>query len=71
MFQLYFNPDNKCQSKMSTKKQNQYLDCLIDPSSQGASRLFVLPLENEAQQISYKRHYLLTVEMKNWNFMID
>ena len=50
---------------MSTKKQNQYLDCLIDPSSQGASRLFVLPLENEAQQISYKRHYLLTVEMKN------
>ena len=38
---------------------------LIDPSSQGASRLFVLPLENEAQQISYKRHYLLTVEMKN------
>ena len=56
---------------MSTEKQNQYLDCLIDPSSQGGNRIFVLPHENEAQQISYKRHYLPTVKMKKWNFMTD
>ena len=65
MFQFYFYPDNKYRSKMSTEKQNQYLDCLIDPSSQGGNRIFVLPHENEAQQISYKRHYLPTVKMKN------
>ena len=56
---------------MSTEKQNQYLDYLIDPSFQGVNRLFVLPFENEAQQISYKRYYLLTVEVKNYNIMID
>ena len=31
---------NKSQSKTSTERQNQYLDCLIDPSFQGINRLF-------------------------------
>ena len=33
---------NKYQSKLSTKRQNQYLDFLIDPGFQGVNRLFVL-----------------------------
>ena len=49
---------------MSTERQNQYLDYLIDPSFQGVNRLFVLPFENEAQRISYKRYYLPIVEIK-------
>ena len=33
---------NKCQSKISTERQNQYLDYLIDPSFQEVNRLFFL-----------------------------
>ena len=33
--------------------------------------LFVLPFENEVQEITYKRFYLLTVEIKNYNVMAD
>ena len=51
---------NKYQSKKLPEKINQHLVFLIDPSFQGVNRLSVLPIENEAQQISYKRYYLLT-----------
>ena len=33
---------NKCQWKVSSKIQNQYLNFLIDSSFQGVNRLFVL-----------------------------
>ena len=33
---------NKYQSKTSVQTQNQYLDHLVDPSYQGANRLFLL-----------------------------
>ena len=62
---------NKYHSKVSTEKQNQYLDFLIDPSFQGVNGLFVLTFENEGQRRSYKRYYLPTVELKNYNVMID
>ena len=39
---------NNYQTKISTKRQNQYLDFLIDPSFQGVNRLFVLSFENES-----------------------
>ena len=57
---------NKSQSKISTERQNLDLDCLIDPSYQGINRLFVLSFEDEAQQTSYKRYYLPTVEIKDY-----
>ena len=38
---------NKYQAKVSTERQNQYLDFLIVPSFQGVNRLF-LPFESEA-----------------------
>ena len=44
---------------------------MIDPSFQGLNRLFVLPSENEAQRTSYKRYYLPTREIKNYNVRID
>ena len=62
---------NKCQSKASTERVNQYLDYLIDPSFQGVNILFVLPFENEAQRTSDKRYYIPTREIKNYNVMID
>ena len=62
---------NKYQQKVSTERPNQYLYFLIDPNFQGVDRLFVLSFKNEAQRISYKRHYLPTREIKNYNVMID
>ena len=61
---------NKYQSKISTERQNQYLDDLIDPSFQRVNRLFVLSFEDEEQRKSYKRYYLPKVEI-NYNVMID
>ena len=43
---------NKYQSVLSTKREIQYLDYLIDPSFQGVNRLFVLSFEDEAQRRS-------------------
>ena len=46
---------NKYQTKVSTKRINQCLDFLIDPSFQGVNRLFLFLFENTAQKTSYKR----------------
>ena len=62
---------NEYQTKVSTEIINQYLDFLIDPSFQGVNILFVLPFDNEAQRTSYKRNYLPTKAIKNYNVMID
>ena len=37
---------DKYQSKISTERQNQYLDYLIDPGFQGVNRFSVLSFEN-------------------------
>ena len=37
----------------------------------GVNRPFVLSFEDEAQHTSHKRYYLPTVEIKNYNVMID
>ena len=44
---------------------------MIEPSFQGVNRLFVLAFENDAQVISNKRYYILNVEIKDYNAMID
>ena len=62
---------NKCQSKISTETQNQYLDLLINPSFQGVNRLFVLSFENETDKTSHSRYYLPKIEIKNLNVKID
>ena len=62
---------NKYQSYISTERPNQYLDYLIDPSCQRVNKLFVLSFENVAQRTSYKRYYLPTVEIKDYNVMVN
>ena len=62
---------NKYQSKISTKKPNQHLDFIIDQSFQAVNRLFVLSFENNARRRSYKRYFFPTVEMKDYNVMIN
>ena len=65
---------NKYQSKISTGRLNQYLDYLINPCFQGVNKLFVISFEDfevEEQRKSYIRYFLPTVEINNYNVMID
>ena len=61
----------KYQSESAIKTRNQYLNRLIDPNFPGLNRIFVLSIENDAHQRSYKRYFLPTVEVKYYNVMID
>ena len=62
---------DKYQSKKINQAQNRYLDFLIDPSFQVVNRPFVLSFESEIDQKSYKKYYLPTVEIKNYDVMIN
>ena len=62
---------NKYQSEPTLQTRNRYLNYLLDPSFQGANRLFVLSFENDAHRRSYKRYFLPTVEIKDYNVMVD
>ena len=61
---------NKYQSKVSKERQNQDLDLLIDPSSQGQvlNWLFVLLFENEGDAKVQTEYYLPEVETDGKNF---
>ena len=62
---------NKYESSVKTFAQNRYLNYLINPSFQGANRLFVLSFENEDDRASHSTYYLPEVEIKDYNGMID
>ena len=62
---------NKYQSDPKTYAQNRYLNHLVDPSFQGVNRLFVLSFETANGRISHSNYYLLKVEIKVCNAMID
>ena len=59
------------QPKISTERQNQYLDLLIGPSFQGVNRLFVLPFENDGDRKVHTKYYFPKVEIKDYNVMAD
>ena len=62
---------NKYQSEPTLQTWSPYVNYLINPSFQGVNRLFLSLFENDAHQLSYKRYFLLTVEIKDYNVMID
>ena len=51
--------------------KNSDLDYLIDQSFWGVNMLFVLSVENNALRTSYKGYFVITVEIKDYNVMID
>ena len=51
--------------------QNRNLNHLVETSFQEANRLFVLAFENDARRTSNDIYYLLNVEIKDHNVMID
>ena len=62
---------NKYPAKPELLAQNANLNDLIEPSFEGVNRLFVLAFKNDDQRISNKRYYIPSVEIKDYNVMID
>ena len=62
---------NKYLSKSELLVQNPNLNHLVEPSFQGVNRLFALAFENDTQRTSARRYYLPTVEIKDYNVMIN
>ena len=62
---------NKYLSKTELLTKNPNLNDLVEPSFQGANRLFVLAFEDETQRTSNKKYYLPNVGIKDYNVMID
>ena len=62
---------NKYLSKPELLAQNPNLNHLVEPSFQGVNRLFVLVFENDDNRTSDEQHYLPTVEIKDYNIMIN
>ena len=62
---------NKYLSKPELLAQNPNLNHLIEPSFQGVNRLFVLAYSNDDYRTSHEQYYLPTVEIKDYNIMIN
>ena len=62
---------NKYLSKPELLAQNPNLNHLLEPSFQGVNRLFVLAFENDDDRTSDDQYYLPTIEMKDYNIMIN
>ena len=62
---------NKYFSKPELLAPNQNLNHLVEPSFQEANRLFVLAFENDDHRISTKRYNLPTVEIKDYDIVIN
>ena len=62
---------NKQLSKSALLAQNPNLNYLIESSFQGLNKLFVLAFKSDAQRKVHSSYYLLNVEIKNYNVMIN
>ena len=61
---------NKYRSEMSNQTKNN-LNYLIDPTFNRVNRLFVLSFENEDDGTSFSKYYTPSVEIKDFNILID
>ena len=62
---------NKYLSKPELLAQNPNLNHLVEPSFQGINRVFVLEFEKDNHRTSDDRYYLPTVEIKDYNIVIN
>ena len=62
---------NKYLSKQELLAQNPNLNHLVEPSFQRVNRFFVLAFENDEDRTSDERYYLPTVEIKDYNTMVN
>ena len=69
--QLRRSIKNKYMSQLSNQNKNNNLNYLIDTTFSNVNRLFVLSFENEDDRTSYYKYYLPSVEIKDYNVLID
>ena len=62
---------NKYRSEMSNQTINNNLNYLIDPTFTNVNRLFVLSYENKTDRTSFSKYYVPSVEIKDFNILID
>ena len=62
---------NKYMLQMSNQNKNNNLNYLIDTTFRNVNRLLVLSFENEDDITSYYKYYLPSVEIKDYNVLID
>ena len=62
---------NKYISQMSNQNKNNNLNYLIDSTFSNVNRLFVLSFENKDDRTSYYKYYVPSVEIKDYNVLID
>ena len=62
---------NKYLAKTTNQAKSRYLYFIIDPSFQGLNRSFVLSFKYDDGRESHKQYYLPTLEIKDYNVMID
>ena len=62
---------NKYLSKPELLAQNPNLNHLVESGFQGVNRLFVLAFENDDDRTNGDQYYLPTVEIKDYNIMIN
>ena len=62
---------NKYMSQMSNQNKNNNLNYLIDPTFSNVNKLFVLSFKNEDDRTSYYKYYMPSVEIKDYNVLID
>ena len=62
---------NEYLSKPELLAQNPNLNHLVEPIFQGVNRLFVLAFENDNDRTSDEQYYPPTVEIKDYNIMIN
>ena len=56
---------------MTNQTKTNHLNNLIDPTFTKVNRLFVLSFENEESKTSFSKYYVLKVEIKDFNVLID
>ena len=61
----------KYRSQMINQTATNNPNFLIDPTSNNVNRLFVLAFPNEEDRRSFSKHYTPSVEIKDYNFIID
>ena len=62
---------NKYMSQMSNQNKNNNLNYLIDPTFSIVNRLFVSSFENGDDRTSYYKYYMASIEIKDYNVLID
>ena len=62
---------NKYRCQVSNETANNNLNYLIDLTFSKVNRLFVLAFENEEDRSSFSKYYTPTIEIKDYNVLID